>query len=101
LKFKIRILISKLDPGFSHWMAIYAMLKKFSSIKQSKVFKSLAVNISVKRLGSVAGPVIQTTGRSESEDGLGSGVGLLISHEQTLEDLLSMIEDHDLLSNFA
>jgi hypothetical protein len=36
------------------------------------------------RLGSVAGPVIQATGRSEFEDGLGSGdfcVGLLISHE--------------------
>jgi hypothetical protein len=28
-----------------------------------------------QRLGSVAGPVIQATGRSEFEDGLGLGVG--------------------------
>jgi hypothetical protein len=36
------------------------------------------------RLGSVVGPVFQATGRSEFEDGLGSGdfcVGLLISHD--------------------
>jgi hypothetical protein len=31
------------------------------------------IMILVKRLGSVAGPVIQATGRSEFEDGLGSG----------------------------
>jgi hypothetical protein len=30
-------------------------------------------HIYIKRLGSVAGPVIQATGRSEFEDGLGSG----------------------------
>jgi hypothetical protein len=37
----------------------------------------------INRLGSVAGPVNQATGRSEFEDGLGSGdcVGLLILHE--------------------
>jgi hypothetical protein len=29
--------------------------------------------LSIRRLGSVAGPVIQATGRSKFEDGLGSG----------------------------
>jgi hypothetical protein len=41
-------------------------------------------NLDKVRLGSVAGTVIQATGRSKFEDGLGSGdfyVRLLISHE--------------------
>jgi hypothetical protein len=32
-----------------------------------------SVSLYYTRLGSVAGPVIQATGRSEFEDGLGSG----------------------------
>jgi hypothetical protein len=51
-----------------------------SNVKPSKTI----LHKRILRLGSVAGPVIQATGRSEFEDGLGSGdlcVGLLISHE--------------------
>jgi hypothetical protein len=45
--------------------------KKAPSKKEKKIAGMII--ISSKGLGSVAGPVIQATGRSEFEDGLGSG----------------------------
>jgi hypothetical protein len=40
-----------------------------------------------RRLGSVAGPVIQATGRSEFEDGLGSGYSYHMSVRTRLPDI--------------
>jgi hypothetical protein len=40
----------------------------------------------IMQLGSVAGPVIQATGRSEFEDGLGSGYSYHMSVRTRLSD---------------
>jgi hypothetical protein len=51
-----------------------------------------------KRLGSVAGPVIQGTGRSEFEDGLGSGDFVLgYSYHRSVRTRLS---DHTKQTKF-
>jgi hypothetical protein len=52
----------------------------------------LARNTKATRLGSVAGPVIQATGRSEFEDGLGSGYSYHMSVRTRLSDHTKQIK---------
>ena len=60
---------------FGIFLAIINFLKRFKFTKLTWIFKNVSIDVSSK-LGSVAGPVIQTNGRLTFEDNLRSG-GLL------------------------
>jgi hypothetical protein len=51
------------------------------------------------RLGSVAGPVIQATGRLEFEDGLGSG-DFVSGYSYNMSALRSGLPDHTMQTKF-
>jgi hypothetical protein len=53
--------------------AVWPLLCRPASPKRARNLTMLWFSVQRLRLGSVAGPVIQATGRSEFEDGLGSG----------------------------
>jgi hypothetical protein len=52
---------------------VFSLIPKENGTILKEVCKIEETDIVFCRLGSVAGPVIQATGRSEFEDGLGSG----------------------------